>query len=397
MKKLIMLAAIAFAGIVWADRTANRDWVGKNFAPSNIVPRVEALEAGADREETDPVFGAWKDGTSVHIGHEASAGGDGCILIGGGTWSAEPNAIAIGVGADCEAEEAVAIGKGAVAGGWGAVQLGPGRNDSDGSFKFGDWTVVDSEGNIPEGRLKYALPSRSHDGWGDYGCVNRPGIVCFEQNARYDASPVCGLDEWSIWNRCFRAGEEGVFVNFGGETLIVDTDGKINPDCLPELHVTEDDPVFVSWRDDSEKIILGKDSVVDGSSGIAIGAEATSTVRGVAVGKGAIASGPSGLAVGNNALSTSSRATAVGTDSCACMSRAVAVGNCAECGGADACQIGCGTNNTDCTLQFLNWRLVGSDGKIPADRLSAANVLTSIKAMDAAQLAELKTFLGIGQ
>ena len=129
MKKVMSIAlAAAFAATVWADRTANREWVQRNFAPTNLVPRVEALEAGGGGEETDPVFGAWKGGTSIHIGQNASADGDGCILIGSGTWSAEPNAIAIGVGADCEVEEAIAIGKGAVANGWGTIQLGPGRH-----------------------------------------------------------------------------------------------------------------------------------------------------------------------------------------------------------------------------------------------------------------------------
>ena len=38
-----ILAAFA-ATAAFADRTANRDWVARNFAPSNLVPRVEALE-----------------------------------------------------------------------------------------------------------------------------------------------------------------------------------------------------------------------------------------------------------------------------------------------------------------------------------------------------------------
>ena len=45
MKKLIMMTmAAALAGCAFADRTANREWVGRNFAPSNLVPRVEAIE-----------------------------------------------------------------------------------------------------------------------------------------------------------------------------------------------------------------------------------------------------------------------------------------------------------------------------------------------------------------
>ena len=383
MKKIMSIAlAAAFAATVWADRTANREWVQRNFAPTNLVPRVEALEAGGGGEETDPVFGAWKGGTSIHIGQNASADGDGCILIGSGTWSAEPNAIAIGNGADCEVEEAIAIGKGAVANGWGTIQLGPGRNNDDATLQFYSWTVIDSEGNVPEGRLRYAVPSKPHKWWDDYGCVSRCGIVCFEPDALYEANPLCGMDECSIWNAFFRAGEEGVYVTFDGtETQIVDTDGKINPDCLPELHVTEADPVFASWKDNSVNVAIGKEAAVGEENSVSIGPN-TSTYDGcTAVGAGAIALYPKSVAMGYQAG--------------AFRNRAIALGTYAECNGSEAVQIGCGTNDTANTLQFMNWPLVGSDGKIPADRLSAANVLASIKTMNATQLAELKTFLGI--
>lgn len=43
-KTILILMGVLAAGCAFADRTANRDWVGRNFAPSNLVPRVEAVE-----------------------------------------------------------------------------------------------------------------------------------------------------------------------------------------------------------------------------------------------------------------------------------------------------------------------------------------------------------------
>ena len=379
MKKTILILMGFIAAAAFADRTANREWVGRNFAPSNLVPRVEALEAKGG-EETDPVFGAWRDGTSVIAGQDASANGGGCVVLGGGAYSEEPNAIVIGSGADAQGEEAIAVGRGAWAHGWGAVQIGPGCNDDGGTLKFCDWTLCDNEGNVPPERLRYSVPSKPHQGWDGYGCVSRAGIVCFEPNAAYSANPVCGMDNICIWNNSFRANDEGVFVTLGGkETQIVDTDGKINEDCLPELHVTEIDPVFADWRSNGDQVVIGKGAEASEGNAIAIGVNAFSYKNGVALGNSATANGPSTTAVGRESIATCSGSSAFGAYSCAA--------------GSEAIQLGRGTNETERTLQFLDWRLVGSDGKIPAERLAAASVLSVIKGMSEAQIAELKELL----
>ena len=44
MKNIIVLLVLAIAGIAFADRSANQEWVKRNFAPTNMVPRVENLE-----------------------------------------------------------------------------------------------------------------------------------------------------------------------------------------------------------------------------------------------------------------------------------------------------------------------------------------------------------------
>ena len=46
MKKLFTIVCAALvAAVAFADRTASRGWVSGNFAPTNLVPRVEALES----------------------------------------------------------------------------------------------------------------------------------------------------------------------------------------------------------------------------------------------------------------------------------------------------------------------------------------------------------------
>ena len=46
MKKLFTVVCAALvAAVAFADRTASRGWVSSNFAPTNLVPRVEALES----------------------------------------------------------------------------------------------------------------------------------------------------------------------------------------------------------------------------------------------------------------------------------------------------------------------------------------------------------------
>jgi len=123
MKKLLFLGLIALTGCLWADRTANQGWVQKNFAPSNLVGRVEALEGAT---ESDPVFATWKTNASV------------------------------------------AVGAGASASGVGAVQIGTGTNTTDNTLRFKGYQLVDANGKIPAGRLSDSfdnyIPRNGTDG-----------------------------------------------------------------------------------------------------------------------------------------------------------------------------------------------------------------------------------------
>ena len=107
MRKLVMLLAAVVAGCAFADRTANRDWVWRNFAPSNLVPRVEALEGGGtvptkwatgnltnangvalvdlkDVPKGGPGGETWTQGSITSGRYTSAAFGDGVFVAGSG-------------------------------------------------------------------------------------------------------------------------------------------------------------------------------------------------------------------------------------------------------------------------------------------------------------------------
>ena len=196
MKKLVLIMTGLVAACGWADRTANRDWVTRNFAPTGLVARVEALEAGGGGE-TDPVFGAWRAGDTVplgsgrfqfnhaekkvtfdggatwlvfpkaEIGPEETTGSDTLVSAGGlaGRLDAAqirlgqsavaryPGAVGVGFSAKANEEGSVALGSFSVANAENAVQIGEGTNASAGTLQFRGWTLVGADGKIPSGRI----------------------------------------------------------------------------------------------------------------------------------------------------------------------------------------------------------------------------------------------------
>ena len=122
--------------------------------------------------------------------------------------------------------------------------------------------------------------------------------------------------------------------------------------------LVEKDPDFAAWKE-AYSIALGK-GASPASNGIAIGWNSTA---GSGTGTGAKDSG----------------AVAVGKAAAALGINAVALGRGAVAGATGArttqatVQLGAGTNTNDGTLQFRDWTLVGTDGTIPADRLSLAS------------------------
>lgn len=124
--------------------------------------------------------------------------------------------------------------------------------------------------------------------------------------------------------------------------------------------LTEKDPNFTAWKDGAWSINAGANSKV--------------TSNGIAIGAGAVAASATG------AYARDTGATAVGRAASAHGHRAVALGKDAHAGTDSSrttestVQLGAGTNDGDGTLQFRDWRLVDTDGTIPADRLSVASL-----------------------
>ena len=125
------------------------------------------------------------------------------------------------------------------------------------------------------------------------------------------------------------------------------------------------DAEFPDWRDESTAVRLGKGSSAE-SNGIAVGLNATARqgtgtyatdAGAVALGKASSANGRDAVAIGRGAIAgtTSARTT------------------------KPTVQLGSGTNSADGTLQFRTWRLVGTDGLVPRERLpdDAGGIVTA--------------------
>ena len=235
MKKTILILMGVLAAAAFADRTANRDWVGQNFAPSNLVPRVEAVEdaltngtriaigkgavamtnetvqigAGTNAtagtlqfrswplvdsdgkipkerlsamDETDPTFTAWTNGEKIAVGKSAVA--------------SKYGAVAIGSYAEAKASYSIAIGSESRATAEYAVQLGSGCNSTYGSLQFGEWTLLDEFGKIPAARLPSdggSIPRTSEE-------AITVGPLVLGQDTVYIAPGVCRMNG-PAWKR----------------------------------------------------------------------------------------------------------------------------------------------------------------------------------------------------
>jgi len=348
MKKLLFLGIVALTGCLWADRTANQGWVAKNFAPSNLVGRVEALEGAPAPVESDPTFTAWKTNASV------------------------------------------AVGAGASASGAGAVQIGTGTNAAGNTLKFRGYTLVGADGKIPSDRIPTIMElDPAFYAWRDsknveagYCAVAGTGGIAIGNEAKAQS-----VESISIGDTCIANGNAAIAIGWGAyvdvenavqiglgsnitpntlqfrDYTVVGSDGKIPADRLPAM--SESDPWFSGWCQ-AEKVQIG------------FGASASEA--GVVIGKGAYATGD-GISIGK--------------DSNVMYGTAVAVGQTAKAYAEGAVQLGTGTNSGANTLQFKEYQLVDANGKIPAERLTASAVLTAIQAMTAEQKAALKTALGL--
>lgn len=265
---------------------------------------------------------------SVSVGYNARAANN-AVLIGSG--SSMHNNVVIGTNAYGTDSDAVSIGKGAYSD-TKSVAIGSGANAQNASNMI-------AIGNLAKTSANYAI--QLGDGTNSEANTLKVGL---SGTANYK---------------------------------LLGSDGKIPAERLP---FTGD--VLTNTATGSNSVSTGGANVTTGGSSLAIGVDAATGSSGeVAVGAAATSGGYSSVAVGNVADATGGNAVAVGQNSLADSMNSTAVGQGAKSTATYAIQLGAGTNSEANTFSVglgsgKNYKLLGSNGKIPADRLPAATAST---------------------
>ena len=211
MKKLFTIVCAALvAAVAFADRTASRGWVSGNFAPTNLVPRVEALESVRPSDFWDDddfqgraldwansslwydeyfrdhaldwaKYSLWYDDefrsqavdwATATLWYDDGFRGNAVDWANATLWYNDDfRGGAMDWARDClwydegfrdyaldwlQSREFASFpsgGSGASTHALGAVQLGEGENEHSNTLQFREWTLVGSDGKIPVERL----------------------------------------------------------------------------------------------------------------------------------------------------------------------------------------------------------------------------------------------------
>ena len=216
----------------------------------------------------------------------------------------------------------------------------------------------------------------------------------------FDDVPTAYFSPDRILSTYFRASMDGIYIGFednfrldedgngvsvnGGEHWMVFPVGVEGTIALREDIAALTNQSSVAYGNKSyaydDAVAIGNKSYAhDGA--VAIGKDSYASRYAVGIGKNAWGLSPASVAVGWNAKGQKDGAVAIGRDAYADAENSV--------------QIHSGTNSVKNTLQFRDYQLVDAQGKIPAERLTAASILMKIKELNATELNELKTLLGI--
>lgn len=297
-----------------------------------------------------------------------TATGSGSLSTGGATASSAAGSVALGNAANANGGSAVAVGAGSSASAKGATALGSvARADGQSSLAVGGQSQATKPGSTAVG------PAASSTGT---GAVALGGAA--KSQADYAIQLGAGTNS--------EANTLSVGLSDANNYKLLGSDGKIPAERLP----FEGD-VLTNTATGSYSFSTGNASPASAGSAVAIGENATVQNVGTAIGY-LTSSGVSGVALGARASSNKIGGVSVGSESAVEGDRGIAVGTGAQSAGDSsisigvgagalsnyAIQLGAGTNSEANTFSVgfgsgKNYKLLGSDGKVPADRLPVAN------------------------
>ena len=280
---------------------------------------------------------------AVAIGLSANAG-NASIALGVGADASIGSGVAIGVLSTAGAG-AAAVGANAKANADGSIQLGDGTNSEANTFSVGfdgtnNYKLLGSDGKIPAERLPFE---------GDVLTNTATGSGSFSTG---DAN-VASADRAVAIGSTANAGNTSIALGHGADASA------------------------------GGGVAIGTLSTAKAGA-MAVGANATAdAVASTVIGSGASATGngSGSVAIGGGVSTTGRNAVAVGASSQASAEYSVAIGSGSTASATRAIQLGDGTNSEANTFSVgldgtNNYKLLGSDGKIPADRLPVATSST---------------------
>lgn len=266
----------------------------------------------------------------------------------------------------------VAIGDGSTVSGDKAVAVGTNANAASSSVAVGASAFGEASQSVVIG-----------EGSGVLGGSSSGGVALGANSAARGNGPIAiGKDTFADGNFAIQI---GVGINSEDSTLsvglsdsnnykLLNSDGTIPAERMPDTVLTNTATAGNAFSTSISTpagfnggTVLGSTASVSGVNSTALGIASNANTRSVAVGGNANASGAD--------------ATAVGFSSIASGDTSVALGELAEATSANSIQIGQGTNNEANTFKVSlgssssnNYKLLGSDGKIPVERLPAARI-----------------------
>ena len=337
-------------------------------------------------------------GTNAYSGSES-------ISIGQASASSNGASVSIGTSAGSTGTSSVAIGYKAKANSNYAIQLGQGTNSEASSMyvatsSSNNYKMLDSNGKIPADRLT-TMTGADGTNAGTLGAVPAPAATDNDKFLRGDGT----------WATAGGGGGGSSYTAGTGIDITNDTISVTSPTLINTATGTNSLTILGTATTSPFAVNIGYDSADEGSWNTVVGFNAKakkSSSWGTAIGFSAYIGEDTGsaeapIAIGKSAAVTKGSSVAIGQSATVVGEYSTAIGYNARSWTHDAIQIGQGINSEASSLYIgtsssNNWKLLGSDGKIPAARLTAftgsdGTTAGSIGAVPAPAIADNTKFL----